>query len=95
MLIDAPVLMRTTAEPTGLLSFLLIGLIAGWLAGKITKGRGFGVLGNLAVGIVGAFLGGFLFNILGLAAFGFVGSLVTATVGALFLLYLIHAIKRA
>lgn len=74
--------------------FLIIGALAGWLAGNIMKGRGFGVLGNIVVGIVGSFLGGMLFGALGLTAFGFIGSLVTATVGAVVLLYLISLIKR-
>ena len=75
--------------------FLIIGAIAGWLAGQIMKGRGFGLLGNIVVGIVGAFLGGFLFSLLGLASFGLIGSLVTATVGAVVLLYLIGVVKKS
>jgi len=50
--------------------FLIIGALAGWLAGQIMKGRGFGVIGNILVGVVGAFIGGFLFRVLGFAAFG-------------------------
>lgn len=75
--------------------FLIIGAIAGWLAGNIMKGRGFGVLGNIVVGMVGSFLGGMLFGALGLKAFGFIGSLITATVGAVVLLYLISLVKKA
>lgn len=75
--------------------FLIIGALAGWLAGNIMKGRGFGVLGNIVVGIVGSVLGGMLFGALGLQAFGFIGSLVTATVGAIVLLYLISLIKKS
>jgi uncharacterized membrane protein YeaQ/YmgE (transglycosylase-associated protein family) len=74
-------------------AFLLIGLIAGWLAGKISKGKGFGLAGNLVLGVVGAFLGGFLFRVLHLSAYGHVGSLVMATVGALLILYLVRAVK--
>jgi uncharacterized membrane protein YeaQ/YmgE (transglycosylase-associated protein family) len=77
------------------IAFLIIGALAGWLAGNIMKGRGFRLLGNIVVGIVGAFLGGFLFRLLGLASFGFIGSLVTATVGAVVLIYLISLIKRS
>jgi uncharacterized membrane protein YeaQ/YmgE (transglycosylase-associated protein family) len=79
----------------GLLWFLLIGLAAGWLAGRIMKGRGFGLVGNLIVGVIGALLGGFLFTLLGLHAYGLVGSLVTAVVGAIVLLYLVGVIKKA
>jgi uncharacterized membrane protein YeaQ/YmgE (transglycosylase-associated protein family) len=75
--------------------FLIIGIVAGWLAGKIMRGGGFGLIGDLVVGVIGALLGGFLFGLLGLSANGLIGSLVTATVGAVVLLFLIHLIKRA
>lgn len=75
---------------SNLIGFLVIGLIAGWLAGKLTKGSGFGLVGNLVVGVIGSMLGGLLFSLLGLAAYGLVGSLVTATVGALALLFLLR-----
>lgn len=74
--------------------FLIIGAIAGWLAGLIMKGRGFGILVNMLVGIIGAFLGGFIFGLLGLASYGLIGALVTATVGAVVLLFLIGLIKN-
>lgn len=80
---------------TALIVFLLIGAIAGWLAGKITKGRGFGLGGNIIVGIVGAFVGGMLFSWFGVNAGGFIGSVVTATIGAVVLLSLIKIIKKA
>jgi uncharacterized membrane protein YeaQ/YmgE (transglycosylase-associated protein family) len=73
--------------------FLLIGLAAGYLAGQIVKGRGFGLVGDLVVGVIGALLGGFLFNLLGLSAAGLIGSLVTATVGAVALLFLLRQIR--
>jgi uncharacterized membrane protein YeaQ/YmgE (transglycosylase-associated protein family) len=74
--------------------FILIGILAGWLAGKLSKGRGFGLVGNLVVGVIGALLGGLVFRILQLSAHGFIGSLVTATVGALLLLWLLRFVKR-
>ena len=61
-----------------LILFLIIGGVAGWLAGLIMKGRGFGVLANIGIGIVGSFIGGLVFSLLGLAARGAVGELVTA-----------------
>jgi len=70
--------------------FLLIGLAAGWLAGKIMEGHSFGLVGNLIVGVVGAVLGGFLFRLVGLAATGLLGSLICATVGAVVLLFLLQ-----
>jgi uncharacterized membrane protein YeaQ/YmgE (transglycosylase-associated protein family) len=82
-------------EGVSLIGFLIVGLIAGWLGGKIMRGGGFGFFGNLVVGIVGAFVGGFLFRALGIIGFGFVGALVTATVGAVVLLFIVSLIKRA
>ena len=74
--------------------FLLIGIAAGWLAGQIMKGGGFGLVGDLIVGVIGALLGGFLFGLFGLAATGMLGSLVTATVGAVVLIALLRVINR-
>lgn len=74
--------------------FLLIGLAAGWLAGQIMKGGGFGLLGDLIVGVIGALVGGFLFGLLGITATGLIGSLTTATIGAIVLIALLRAIKR-
>lgn len=80
----------------GLLWFLLIGAAAGWLAGLLMKGRGFGVIGNILVGVVGAVLGGWLFRTLGFwPGGGLVGSLFTAFVGAVVLLFVISLIRRA
>lgn len=77
-----------------LLWFLLIGLCAGWLAGQIMKGGGFGLIGDLIVGVIGAMLGGMLFWLLGLTSNSTLGSLVTATVGAVLLLFILRRIKR-
>lgn len=74
--------------------FLLIGLVAGWLAGALTKGSGFGLLGNLIVGVLGALLGGFLFDVIGLAAYGLIARLIMALVGALVLLLLLRFIRK-
>ncbi len=80
----------------GIVAFLVLGALAGWLAGVIMKGRGFGLLGNMAVGIVGAMLGGPLLAMLGLfSGGGFVGQLVTATIGALVLLFVVGLIRKA
>ena len=69
--------------------FLIVGAIAGWLAGIIVKGRGFGLIGDIIVGVLGAFVGGFLFRLLDLPMFtGFLGSIVTALIGAVVLLVL-------
>jgi uncharacterized membrane protein YeaQ/YmgE (transglycosylase-associated protein family) len=75
--------------------FVIIGAIAGWLAGQIMKGRGFGVLGNSLVGIVGALIGGFVFRLLGFIAGGLIAELITATVGAIILIWVVGLIKKA
>lgn len=77
-----------------LLLFLLIGLVAGWLAGQIMKGKGFGLVGNLIVGVIGAFIGGLVFDALGIAFAGIVGSLIAALVGALILLWIVSLVKK-
>jgi uncharacterized membrane protein YeaQ/YmgE (transglycosylase-associated protein family) len=74
--------------------FILVGLAAGFLAGAVVKGHGFGLVGNLLVGVIGALLGGFLFGLLGLVAIGLIGNLISAFVGAVVLLWLLGIIKR-
>jgi uncharacterized membrane protein YeaQ/YmgE (transglycosylase-associated protein family) len=78
-----------------LLWILIIGLIAGWLAGKIMKGSGYGVAGDLVIGIIGALIGGEVFGLVGIAAYGLIGRVIMATVGAVLLIFLIRLIKRA
>jgi len=79
-----------------LLWFLIVGLIAGWLAGLLVKGGGFGLIGDLVVGVIGAFFGGFLFSTFGVSAGGgLIGSIIVATIGAVVLLFLVRLIKRA
>lgn len=73
--------------------FTLIGLAAGFLAGLVVKGHGFGVVGNIIVGIIGALLGGFLFRLVGLSATGKLGELICAFVGAIVLLFLLKYVK--
>lgn len=73
-----------------MLWFLIIGLVAGWLAGIIFKGSGFGLWGDLGTGVVGAFLGGFLFNLIGISAYGLIGSLIVSTIGAIIFLWVVH-----
>lgn len=74
--------------------FILIGLVAGWLAGLIVKGSGSGLLLNIVIGIVGAVLGGFLFGLLGFASTGIIGSLITALVGAIVLLLIVSLFRK-
>lgn len=79
-----------------ILAVIIIGAIAGWLAGQIVKGFGFGLLGNIVVGIVGAFVAGLIFPVIGLGfGGGIVGSIIHATLGAVILLFVIKLVKRA
>jgi uncharacterized membrane protein YeaQ/YmgE (transglycosylase-associated protein family) len=74
--------------------FLLIGIAAGWLAGQLVKGRGFGLVENLIIGVIGALIGGFVFGALNVNVGGLLGQLIAATVGAIILLYLLKLIRR-
>lgn len=80
---------------TAILIWLFIGAVAGWLAGLIVKGYGFGLVGNIIIGIVGAFVGGWLFGQLGIASGGgILGSILGATVGAVLILLLLKLVRR-
>lgn len=78
-----------------LIYVIILGALAGWIAGLLMKGRGFGVLGNILIGIVGAILGGWLFDALNISAGGgFGGQLITAVVGALVLVWIVGLVRR-
>jgi uncharacterized membrane protein YeaQ/YmgE (transglycosylase-associated protein family) len=80
----------------GILAWIIVGLIAGWLAGKVMKGGGYGVLVDIILGILGGILGGWLFGVLGIwQGRGMVGSIVVAFIGAVILVAITRAIKRA
>jgi len=76
---------------TAIVIWLLIGLVAGFLASVVMRGGGYGVVGDIVVGIVGAFIGGFLANLLGLGASGLLGSIIIAFIGACILIALLRA----
>lgn len=78
-----------------ILWFLLIGLIAGWLAGQIMRGGGYGIVGDIVVGIIGSLIGGFLFRIVGITAYGLIGSIIMAVIGAIVLISILRMFKRA
>jgi len=78
-----------------LLWFLLIGLIAGWLAGIVMKGSGYGVIGDIVIGIIGALIGGHVLGWLGVPTYGLAGSLLTAFLGAIILIFIVRLIKLA
>jgi uncharacterized membrane protein YeaQ/YmgE (transglycosylase-associated protein family) len=80
---------------TDIIVFLVIGAVAGWLAGVIMKGGGFGLVGDIIVGVIGSLIGGWLFGLLGIAAGGLIGSIIAAVVGAIILIAIVRLIKRA
>ena len=83
-------------DPVGIIIWLAIGALAGWLAGLLMKGAGFGLVGNIIVGIIGAFVGGLLMNMFGASlGAGLVGTVATAVIGAVVLLFGISLVKRA
>jgi uncharacterized membrane protein YeaQ/YmgE (transglycosylase-associated protein family) len=89
---------KAMGHPMGLealIIFLVIGAVAGWLAGQVMSGGGFGLVGDVIVGVIGSIIGGWLFGVLGIAAGGLLGAIIAAFVGAVILLAILRAIKRA
>jgi uncharacterized membrane protein YeaQ/YmgE (transglycosylase-associated protein family) len=80
---------------TGIIWFLLIGLISGWLAGQFMRGGGYGVIGDMIVGVIGALIGGWVFGVLGIGIGGLIGAIVTAFVGAVIFIALLRVLRRA
>lgn len=81
-------------EPIGPLISLALGAAAGWLAGQIMQGRGFGVLGNVAIGILGGLIGSAVFRAVGVSTAGLLGELTTAVVGAMILIFIVRKIRK-
>jgi uncharacterized membrane protein YeaQ/YmgE (transglycosylase-associated protein family) len=77
-----------------LLGWIIIGIVAGWLTGKLMRGAGYGILMDLVLGLVGAVVGGWIFGLLGLRSYGFIGGLTTATVGAIGLVAFARFLSR-
>jgi uncharacterized membrane protein YeaQ/YmgE (transglycosylase-associated protein family) len=79
-----------------LIVFLIVGAVAGWLAGLLVKGYGFGLLGNIVVGIIGALIAGWLFPMIGISiGTGILSAIINSTIGAVILLVLIRLVKQA
>jgi uncharacterized membrane protein YeaQ/YmgE (transglycosylase-associated protein family) len=78
-----------------LMWWVIVGLIAGWAAGKIMKGSGYGTVMDIVLGIVGAVVGGFLLGLVGIHSEGLIGSIIVAIVGAVFLIWLSRVLKKA
>lgn len=82
-------------EIDSLFVFVIVGIIAGFLAGKIMKGRGFGLIGNMVIGILGAFIAGFIFPAVGISlGGGIISAIIGATIGAVILLFVVGVIKK-
>jgi uncharacterized membrane protein YeaQ/YmgE (transglycosylase-associated protein family) len=81
-------------DPVGIIAWLVVGLVAGWLAGVFMKGGGYGVVWDIIIGLVGAVLGGVLFGLLGFGGYGLLGSIVVAFVGACLLIAIVRTISR-
>lgn len=80
---------------SGFVYWIVVGLIAGWLAGRVMKGGGYGVLVDIILGILGAIVGGWVFGLLGLHAGGLIGSIIVAFVGAVILVWITRLLKKA
>jgi uncharacterized membrane protein YeaQ/YmgE (transglycosylase-associated protein family) len=80
---------------SNLIWWVLVGLIAGWAAGKIMKGGGYGVAMDIVLGIVGAVVGGWLVGVLGFQAGGFISTIIVAIIGAVFLIWITRLLKKA
>ncbi len=77
----------------GFLYWIIVGLIAGWLAGKVMKGEGYGVLVDIILGILGAVVGGWVFGLLGFHAGGLIGTIIVSFVGAVILVWIVRKLK--
>jgi uncharacterized membrane protein YeaQ/YmgE (transglycosylase-associated protein family) len=94
MLAAQPITQRSVQvwfQAHGIVSWLLLGLVAGWLAGKLARGRGFGCITDIILGLIGSYLGGWIFTKLGIFGGGFLYSLAAATLGAVILVAIAHA----
>jgi uncharacterized membrane protein YeaQ/YmgE (transglycosylase-associated protein family) len=84
-----------TLDPGGLIAWLVVGLIAGWLAGRFMRGGGYGLIGDIVLGIIGAYFGGFIVTlVLPNSSVRFIGSIVVAVIGAIVLIAIVRALKR-
>ncbi|GHO54137.1 MULTISPECIES: GlsB/YeaQ/YmgE family stress response membrane protein [Ktedonobacter] len=95
MLTFATFILGATLNPGGIIGWIVVGLIAGFLASLVMRGGGYGILGDLIVGLVGALIGGFIANLLIPGGnFGLIGSLIVAFIGACILIAILHAVGR-
>jgi len=88
------VLAAVTLSLSNVIWWLIVGLVAGFLASRVMRGGGYGLIGDIVVGLIGAFLGGWLASLLGIGSFGLIGTIVVAFIGACILLAILHAVTR-
>ena len=94
MTLAALILADINLSLSNVLWWLVVGLIAGFLASRVMRGGGYGLIGDIVVGLIGAFIGGWLAGLLGLGSFGLFGTIVVAFIGACILLFILHAVSR-
>jgi uncharacterized membrane protein YeaQ/YmgE (transglycosylase-associated protein family) len=80
-------------DPWGILGWVVVGVIAGWLAGVVMKGSGYGVVGDLVIGLIGALVGGFIFSLFGAGYGGLLGSIIVAFIGACILIAVVRFVR--
>jgi uncharacterized membrane protein YeaQ/YmgE (transglycosylase-associated protein family) len=91
----ATLVLGATLDPGGLVMWLVVGLVAGFLASQVMRGGGYGIIGDIVVGIIGAFIGGWLSGFLGFGdTYGLIGSIIIAFIGACILIAILHAVSR-
>jgi uncharacterized membrane protein YeaQ/YmgE (transglycosylase-associated protein family) len=92
----APLILGATLNPGGIIAWLIVGLIAGFLASRLMRGGGYGLIGDIIVGLIGAFIGGWLSGFLGFGStYGLIGSIVIAFIGACLLIAILHVVAGA
>ena len=89
----AALVLGAALNPGGILAWIIVGLIAGFLASVVMRGGGYGIVGDIIVGLVGALIGGFLASLLGIGAGGFIGTIIVAFIGAVILIAILRAVS--
>jgi uncharacterized membrane protein YeaQ/YmgE (transglycosylase-associated protein family) len=82
-----------TLSPGGIIGWIIVGLVAGWLAGKVMSGGGYGFFGDIIVGLVGAFIGGIIVSLFTSKTVGLIGSIIVAFIGACVLVAILHLVR--
>jgi uncharacterized membrane protein YeaQ/YmgE (transglycosylase-associated protein family) len=92
---QATLVLAVALQPGGLLAWLIVGLVAGFVASRLVGGSGYGLIGDIILGIVGAFIGGFIVSLFISGSTGLIGSIIVAIIGAVILILLLRAVRRA